>query len=421
MARSVTNKIAYLLALLSLYAAFLPADVITLTNGQRLTGAILKETSQQITVSLDLGSITLSRDKIAAIEKTGGQQAPAPSSGPITTNSNVEHDQNTALDLEALKAQRSTALAATRNLNRLQMEARQLETKAERANRQWSDPVKIQAAQKNIRDYNSLIAKHNTLQAQATQKQQELRQAQDQDLSDDAVEQPRQALEELSKQLSELSQQIEAAKTNAEGSSAQLGQAQASQTDLSSAKQALERNHNQQSLEHQTISEYLQALESFDESLHNTTPDVRLEEVRRLVEQFQTEFKEVEIPGINDGKGFIVQVRINDQATGRFVVDTGASSMTITNELAQRLGLDRNQGPVKISLADGTNMEAKSLRLDSVCVNEVCASGVRAVVMPDPPGPGLDGLLGMSFLGEFDVKLDAKRNRVIFKAFQGDR
>lgn len=98
----------------------------------------------------------------------------------------------------------------------------------------------------------------------------------------------------------------------------------------------------------------------------------------------------------------ITKVRLNDQAVGSFVVDTGASFVAIPRKTSERLGLDLTNAPTgKLATANGVR-EAQLVVLPSVSVGALKAERVTAVVVDDLPG--IDGLLGMSFLSRFEMR-----------------
>ena len=55
--------------------------------------------------------------------------------------------------------------------------------------------------------------------------------------------------------------------------------------------------------------------------------------------------------------------------------------------------------------------------LDHVAVGGVAARGVPAVVMKRGPDEGIDGLLGMSFLGRFQFSMEPGSGRLTFRDF----
>lgn len=83
-----------------------------------------------------------------------------------------------------------------------------------------------------------------------------------------------------------------------------------------------------------------------------------------------------------DGRGhFTGQGRINGQLV-QFMVDTGASTLSLGAPEAERLGIAyRNGQPVRLSTANGNTL-GWTVRLDSVRIGDVVLSGVSAVVVP---------------------------------------
>ena len=86
----------------------------------------------------------------------------------------------------------------------------------------------------------------------------------------------------------------------------------------------------------------------------------------------------------------------------RFVVDTGATLVSIPSAEARRLGVDYTKGQkVLMRTANGT-ATGYLIKLDTVTVGGVTLHGVDAVVME---GVGLSfSLLGMSFLNRMDMR-----------------
>jgi aspartyl protease family protein len=102
---------------------------------------------------------------------------------------------------------------------------------------------------------------------------------------------------------------------------------------------------------------------------------------------------------------WIAQVRLNDSRTGRFVVDTGASACVVSPELAAALRIHPGSGgeTVPMQVVGGVSAGPR-VTIASVRVGDLEVQDVAAVV--HPIGPGIDGLLGNTFLGRFTVTLD---------------
>jgi aspartyl protease family protein len=114
-----------------------------------------------------------------------------------------------------------------------------------------------------------------------------------------------------------------------------------------------------------------------------------------------------------DGRGqFFTPGTINGRSV-RFIVDTGATYVALSRVEAARIGLDYRQGrPATSATANGV-VRGWIVSLASVRVADVMVRDVTAMVI-DGDVPGV--LLGMSFLGRFDIrqegaKLVLRRNR----------
>ena len=103
-----------------------------------------------------------------------------------------------------------------------------------------------------------------------------------------------------------------------------------------------------------------------------------------------------------DAQGhFVVEGQING-GTVRFLVDTGATSVSLSSADANRLGIDYRKGqPGLMGTANGAAMAYK-VRLDSVRVGDIVVANVEAAVLEGNQMPF--ALLGMSFLNRMDMR-----------------
>lgn len=98
---------------------------------------------------------------------------------------------------------------------------------------------------------------------------------------------------------------------------------------------------------------------------------------------------------------FITNGRINGQYVN-FVLDTGATSVSISEGLARKLRLDYKNGiPVKVVTASG-NSQAYRVQLDEVTVGSITLNNVDGLVLKGN-SPEIT-LLGMSFLGRLEIE-----------------
>ena len=110
---------------------------------------------------------------------------------------------------------------------------------------------------------------------------------------------------------------------------------------------------------------------------------------------------------------FVVDAKING-ARAAFLFDTGASSMVIRAEDADKLGIDFGtlNFSIPVSTANGAAMAAETI-LARVSVGKIAVRNVRALVAK--PGALTENLLGMSFLEKL-ASYTVESNKLILKA-----
>jgi aspartyl protease family protein len=107
----------------------------------------------------------------------------------------------------------------------------------------------------------------------------------------------------------------------------------------------------------------------------------------------------------------LVKVSING-VNGRFVVDTGASVVTVDTAFAEKAKItSQNSRKILTHTANGVT-EATLTTSASVELGKVRAENVSTAIISKPIGNGVDGLLGMSFLARFDVALGEREIRI---------
>ena len=95
---------------------------------------------------------------------------------------------------------------------------------------------------------------------------------------------------------------------------------------------------------------------------------------------------------------YIVGGEIN-RTPATFILDTGATSISIPGQLAQKIGLSKGF-PVRTKTANG-DVTVYRLSLDSVRIGPIMLRGVQAHINPHMKGDEV--LLGMSFLKHLDM------------------
>ncbi len=119
------------------------------------------------------------------------------------------------------------------------------------------------------------------------------------------------------------------------------------------------------------------------------------------------------------GSHIVVEALLNDWVKAHLVVDTGASLVIISQEIADKLGLNisKEESSILVTLADGREVMATPVILESLKVKDAELKNVRAAVLKSKAPAPEDGLLGMSFLENFLLSLDVRANRLILEEF----
>ena len=114
------------------------------------------------------------------------------------------------------------------------------------------------------------------------------------------------------------------------------------------------------------------------------------------------------------GQNVITAKVMINSVPGIFIVDTGASFVSLSKEFAERakLPLSGNYS-IRMQTANGIAMAQRS-SISKVQIGRISAEGVAAVVMAagEDAGEDIDGLLGRSFLSRFDVTFGEKEWRI---------
>jgi len=118
----------------------------------------------------------------------------------------------------------------------------------------------------------------------------------------------------------------------------------------------------------------------------------------------------IEVPRAPDGHYYLT-LQINDTPV-RFVVDTGATEMVLTEADARRVGIDTDtlMYTSRAFTANGT-VQTAPVRLDRVAVGPVVDESVRAVVNG---GAMQESLLGMGYLRRFD-RIEISNGRLVLE------
>lgn len=102
-------------------------------------------------------------------------------------------------------------------------------------------------------------------------------------------------------------------------------------------------------------------------------------------------------------------------AVGTFIIDTGATYTSISQEMAEKLGLDlENCDHVFITTANG-RIEVPKVIIKTLNVNGLEAHNVEATVIQVRKGSSFAGLLGLSFIRQFVLTIDPQAGQLVFQ------
>ncbi|OIO70901.1 MAG: hypothetical protein AUJ57_07850 [Zetaproteobacteria bacterium CG1_02_53_45] len=120
-----------------------------------------------------------------------------------------------------------------------------------------------------------------------------------------------------------------------------------------------------------------------------------------------------EIPYSLQHGSMLVEALVNGK-TQTFVVDTGASFVTIPPQLAERANISTERAKlIQLQTANGV-ITAPMVDIQHMSILSAERQQVKAVIAPID-AQGKLGLLGMSFLGAFRMNIDHDRRMIILE------
>lgn len=117
------------------------------------------------------------------------------------------------------------------------------------------------------------------------------------------------------------------------------------------------------------------------------------------------------VPLRHDGNAMLVDALVGGAVRTRLLLDTGAEFTVLSTATARRLALNlSNAAVIPLRSASGVFF-APLIKVQSITVGEAVVSDVEVIV--HDATPGLDGLLGMSFLDNFLVTISMSNARLM--------
>jgi clan AA aspartic protease (TIGR02281 family) len=123
------------------------------------------------------------------------------------------------------------------------------------------------------------------------------------------------------------------------------------------------------------------------------------------------------VPIEGRGNVLIISATINQRASGRFMLDTGATYCVVSKDFASEANLSgRKDGrKVRMATASGQLVEVTVGEARRIDVGDAVAREVDVAVMDRDPVPGLQGIIGLSFLQHFKYSVDSKNDVLLLE------
>lgn len=141
-------------------------------------------------------------------------------------------------------------------------------------------------------------------------------------------------------------------------------------------------------------------------------PSPQFAEATAELKKWQSAVESEAIPLREESGTRVVDVLLNGE---HFLMglDTGASEISLSAEVAEKLNLKpgENDPTIQLELADGNTIQGKQMSLKSVRVGRFTVDDVACVVL-DKGLPKAPLILGNSFLNHFIVKVDPAKNEL---------
>jgi clan AA aspartic protease (TIGR02281 family) len=143
---------------------------------------------------------------------------------------------------------------------------------------------------------------------------------------------------------------------------------------------------------------------------HRITPAVPLE-----LPGATSRNQEIQVPLIPvSGGNFLVDTLLNGRVKARLMLDTGASLITLTEDIGRKLGIAHYADSAQLPFNTAGGEEWMPLvALDSVTIGTAKIKLVEASI--NSHIKDIDGLLGMSFLGDFRFEIDRTNKLLTLK------
>ena len=131
----------------------------------------------------------------------------------------------------------------------------------------------------------------------------------------------------------------------------------------------------------------------------------------KKLESFENAVLSEKIPLRRQGGTLYVSVVVDGKHSHEMVLDSGASIISLPENMARQCGIQvkASDPTIVLQLADGSEIEGKMVRLASVRVGKFEVKDVECAVL-GPEAIRAEPLLGMSFLEHFKIEIDSQES-----------
>ncbi|MFA5147722.1 MAG: retropepsin-like aspartic protease [Candidatus Omnitrophota bacterium] len=370
--------LAFALAVVPRFSSAVHADTVFLKNKGVLKGVIKAEDPLRITLAIGTGTIKISRDEIESIEKASESENAAIESGArkkaIERGTLVpEAFEDAAKQLKNLISARKAADDAKERLDKAKETLAAKKKKYKNLRSKFDDINKKVGGmdpQSDIRGYNRRITEMNALNTEVAA------------IAED--------LNTLSPKIPEYEREYWKAIT-------EYG------NNVGNFRLSFDRK----------VGDMKERGISDEEALYAGIADKAISEIEKGLNRDSVSLTKT-------ANGMTVKAVLNGSTSCLLAVDTGASIVVISKEVAKRIETNPNETieDVNFTLADGSTTKSDVIIVKSIRVGNSTAYNVPVAVADNPPGHGIDGLLGMSFLSNFNIKMDVANEKLVLESIK---
>ncbi len=345
------------------------ADMIYLKNGKQVEGVVIAEDDTTVTVNIGFGKVTFQRKNISRIVKYAHQKQVELKKElgykyfgqPEFIPKDLKEMINHLKEIEELKG---SATDAKNEKNKINEKIAELESKIDKSNKELakvSKKLSTSRIEGSPEEYNALIKRFYSLEGEIKMSEYER--------------------DELKKETPLLDAKI--------------------------AKYVAELNGFRKKF----AKEYSKQAEGEQKRI--------LDIIQKKIEAMGVDFTKYTVAYDFSGSNIVVKTLLNELVPANLILDTGASVVVISKNIANKLNLspDDKNTQAYVTLADGRQVKANMAFLESIQVGKLEAKNIRTAVLEHEEAASGDGLLGMSFLKNFMLKIDPSGKQLILEEF----